>query len=133
MGQLMDDVAGFVSSRHAELASAYAVGLKAYNTKTLPDMSDVSGSTIVTTVAAMVIANTALMSLTSGGRKVIADAINAVITLALLIVLILLVLGVPVGFTYTAFVGLRYAWVFASPFILEYGGAAVELVKAKMA
>ena len=91
------------------------MGLTAYETKSLPDMSDVSGSMMATTVAAMLLANAALMSLTSGGRKVVSNAIEAVITFVLLIVLILLVLGVPVGFMYTGFLVVKYAWIFRRP------------------
>ena len=109
------------------------MGLTAYETKSLPDMSDVSGSMMATTVAAMLMANAALMSLTSGGRKVVSNAIEAVITFVLLIVLILLVLGVPVGFMYTGFLVVKYAWIFLSPFVFQYGGAAIDFVKAKLA
>merc|ERR1711865_440412 len=130
---LIDGAQAFVATRQAELLSSYALGLRSLETKTLPGANDFTVPMVMTTVCAAMMVNAALMSLTKSGRATVGSAFEAMITFILLIVLILLVLGVPVGFMYTGFLALKYAWVFAGPFIMPFVGQGIDFVKSKIA
>ena len=94
----------FWQHRWHELQLAQHVAYKSFATRSLPTNQDLTWSTVLTSIAALLLVNLLLSMLTRRGRKLVLDTVETILATILVVILISIVLGLPIG-TLAAFYG----------------------------
>lgn len=87
----------FFDARVADLTVAQGLLSKAIQNKAVPSLNDVPSSAIYTSLAAIVGVQILVMMLTSKGRRVVLDTVETILAVALILVLLAVVIGCPIG------------------------------------
>lgn len=87
----------FLAARLADLHSATSYARRIYQDRALPDSEDLSQGAILTSIGAILLFNVVLALLSARVRKAVLDTLETIVACILIVVLLGIVLGLPVG------------------------------------
>jgi hypothetical protein len=94
---LVEQLALFQQQRVDDLQLAYKLAADAYATRTLPAFDEIPSHVLLTVAATLMLAQLLLLMLTRSGRKLVIETLDTMAATVLIILLVGIVLGLPVG------------------------------------
>ena len=93
---------GFLAARQQDLQAAWGMLALALRRGSLPASSEMSRSVVWTTLAAVVAPYFVLVLATAKRRKLLFDSVESILAVALVLILLAMVLGLPIGASHVA-------------------------------
>lgn len=93
----MESLHKFFEQRQADILVAGSILEKSYRDKSLSAWKEIPESALYTTLAAIVLVQLLVTSTTKRGRRVLYDTVETIIAIILIIFLLAIVFGLPLG------------------------------------
>ncbi|BDA45550.1 hypothetical protein COCOBI_07-3370 [Coccomyxa sp. Obi] len=98
----------WADERRNDLMDAWQVLQTSYDERRLPSSADLTFSTVLTSIGAVLLANLLVILASRKGRKLVFDTVETILAIVLVILLLSIVLGLPVGAVYLMLKAISY-------------------------